>query len=207
VSPGSILDAEAGRRHRFTVIHRDRVPNAYPRQMRELAVWSRVFDAEGLAPVVGGASAGNLSFRTPAGFVITPTRTLLKTELPWTSLVEVVRCDLERFQVHVLGERAPSSDTLLHDRIYACRPDVAAVFHGHDDRILARARDLAGSFPIAVGAARPFGTLDDAAHTARELGSLEGIIRLGHGFVTVGRSQVRAGELAVALHRAAVAAP
>ena len=69
---------ECGIRHRFKVLHRDRTPNRYPQQTERLLHWCRIFDEEGLAPVAGGASAGNLSFRTPNGFVITPSRTRLK---------------------------------------------------------------------------------------------------------------------------------
>jgi len=196
---------ECGVRHRFQVRHRDRVPNRHPAEMEQLIHWCGVFDDEGLAPVEGGASAGNLSFRTPAGFVITPTRSHLKSNLDWRAFVEVVRADWSAFELHVLGERAPSSDSFLHERIYALRPDVVAVFHGHDDLVLTHADALADEFPIAVtGEARLFGTLDDAADTAREMGSEPYCIRRGHGFVSTGRTLAAAGDLAVAVHRRAV---
>ena len=197
---------ECGIRHRFRVRYRDRVPNRYPREMEELLLWCQAFDEEGLAPVEGGASAGNLSFRTPSGFVITPTRSRLKTGISWTTLVEVVRSDWRQFEIHVLGERAPSSDSFLHERIYAHRPDVMAVFHGHNDVILRQAESLKGQHEVAVtGGARSFGTPEDAEETAREIGQHNAIIRLGHGFVTAGRTQKIAGDLALALHRAALA--
>lgn len=196
---------ECGIRHRFRVHHRDRVPNRYPAQMDRLIHWCQVFDEEGLAPVEGGASAGNLSFRTPAGFVITPTRSRLKSNLDWKSFVEVVRADWRTFELHVLGEPTPSSDSFLHERVYALRPDVLAVFHGHDDHVLDHAEALAKEFPIAItGEARLFGTADDAEDTAREMGAQPYCIRRGHGFVSVGRTLDEAGELALAVHRRAV---
>ena len=196
---------ECGIRHRFEVRHRDRAPNRHPAEMEQLIHWCQVFDHEGLAPVEGGASAGNLSFRTSAGFVITPTRSLLKSNLDWRVFVEVVRVDRRGFALHVLGEHAPSSDSFLHERLYALRPDVMAVFHGHDDLVLTHADALAREFPIAVtGEARLFGTLDDAEDTAREMGSAPYCIRKGHGFVSVGRTLSAAGELAVTIHRRAV---
>jgi ribulose-5-phosphate 4-epimerase/fuculose-1-phosphate aldolase len=197
---------ECGVRHRFTVHHRDRSPNRYPALMERLAHWCQVFDSEGMAPVEGGASAGNLSFRTAAGFVITPTRSRLKANLDWRHFVEVVRTDRLDFEIHVLGEQAPSSDSFLHERIYAFRPDVLAVFHGHDDLVLRHADALAHEFPIVVtGEARVFGTPEDAEETARELGTSPYVIRKGHGFVAVGRTLDEAGNLAVAVHRRALA--
>lgn len=194
-------NAECGTRHRFEVRHRDSVPVARPQEMALLASWCGRFDAEGLAPVEGGASAGNLSFRTPAGFVITPTRSRLKSAIVWTDFVEVVRADRRDFLIHVLGAGTPSSDAFLHERIYAERTDAQAVFHGHDGLMLQWADALAEEFPLKLTReSRAFGTLEDAAETALELGSAAAIIRRGHGFVTVGRSMDAAGELALALH-------
>ena len=196
---------ECGIRHRFKVLHRDRTPNRYPQQTERLLHWCRIFDEEGLAPLAGGASAGNLSFRTPNGFVITPSRTRLKAGLEWTYLNEVVRSDYRSFTLHVLGPSVPSSDSFLHDRIYALRTDVQVVFHGHDDLVLDHAQQLARELPVVVTEeARVFGTVEDAEETARDLGSSDYIIRLGHGFVAVGRMADTAGELALRVHRRAV---
>ncbi|MEY2742385.1 MAG: hypothetical protein RIS21_753, partial [Planctomycetota bacterium] len=160
---------------------------------------------EGLAPVVGGASAGNLSFRTPRGFMITATRSTLKSGLGWRDFVEVVREDLLGWEIHVLGERPPSSDAFLHGRIYAARPDVGAVLHGHDDVVLERADDLARLHGARVTAqARRFGTRIDAEETAETLGDGSFVIRRGHGFAAVGKSVDEAGALAVFMHREAV---
>jgi len=195
---------ECGIRHKFQIRYRDRIPNRYPTEMEDLIRWCQLFDAEGLAPVEGGASAGNLSFRTPSGFVITPTRSRLKSNLDWRQFVEVVRADWREYELHVLGERAPSSDSFLHERVYALRPDVLAVFHGHDDLVLEHADALAAEFPIAITeAARLFGTADDAAETAQELGDAPYCIRKGHGFVSVARTLDQAGDLAIAVHRRA----
>jgi ribulose-5-phosphate 4-epimerase/fuculose-1-phosphate aldolase len=196
---------ECGIRHLFQVRHRDRVPNRYPQLTEELLHWCDLFDREGLAPRVGGASAGNLSFRTPGGFIITPSRRQLSADMSWSDFNEVVRSDSRDFTVHVLGPSVPSSDSFLHDRIYARRLDAQAVFHGHDHLVLKHAERLARELPIKVTAeARLFGTIEDAEETARELGSCDYIIRLAHGFVSVGRTLDAAGELALMVHRRAV---
>jgi ribulose-5-phosphate 4-epimerase/fuculose-1-phosphate aldolase len=195
---------ECGVRHKFSVRTRDLTPNLYPEQTERLGAWCAAFDAEGMAPVEGGASAGNLSFRTPRGFVITATRSLLKSNLTWRDFVEVVREDWDAYELHVLGERTPSSDAFLHARIYAARPDVAAVFHGHDDLVLEHADALAREMRIvSTPQAMLFGTREDAIETARALGQSDYIIRKGHGFVAVGRTLDLAGERALAVHRRA----
>jgi ribulose-5-phosphate 4-epimerase/fuculose-1-phosphate aldolase len=192
---------ECGVRTKFVVRRRDHRA-AYDPRFADLIRWCRIFDEEGLAPVEGGASAGNLSFRTTAGYAITPTRSRLKAHLDWRSFVEVVREDLDGFVVHVLGERDPSSDAFLHGRIYALRPDVGAVFHGHDDLVLRHADRVADAFDAAVTpAATLFGTRVDAEETARALGARNYVVRKGHGFVAVGRTMDAAGELALAVRR------
>lgn len=196
---------ECGLRTKFTVRRRDPTPTYRP-EVADLIRWCRVFDEEGLAPVEGGASAGNLSFRTPGGYVITPTRSRLKSNLDWRAFVEVVREDLAAFEIHVLGEPSPSSDAFLHGRIYAARPDVAAVFHGHDDLVLKHADAVAAAFDAAVTpSATLFGTRIDAEETAAALGAKSYVVRKGHGFVAVGRTMDAAGDLALAVRRFVVA--
>src|SRR5262249_42472979 len=147
---------------------------------------------------------GNLSFRTPRGFVITATRSMLKSGLGWRDFVEVVREDWLGYELHVLGERVPSSDSFLHARIYALRPDVNAVLHGHDDLVLEHADALARELDlVSTGEAMLFGTKEDALETARALGTKDYIIRKGHGFVAVGRTLDLAGERALLVHRRA----
>lgn len=202
----------AGKRHLFEPVQRDdRVD--WGRHMDKLLVWCRRFGEEGMAPEAGGASLGNLSVRTPRGFVITPSRTQLKTELPWSHLIEVVRVEIvsrkhEEFKIHYLGggaasePRVPSSDALLHHCVYSARPDVLAVFHGHDEAILAVDDQL--GVPVTTEPV-PFGTIEDAFGVVETLGTASAVIRRDHGFVTVGRTLDQAGRLALDLHQRAVA--
>lgn len=195
---------ECGIRFKFRPVCRDGRPRRYA-EMERLLHWCEAFDREGMAPVEGGASAGNLSFRTTAGFVITPTRARLKADLAWDRLVEVVRSNWLEYEIHALGADPPSSDAFLHDRIYVARPDVNAVFHGHDAVVLAHEAALAREFPIATtGAETIFGTRADAVETVRALGSAPYVIRRGHGFLAVGATMDEAGELSLKIHRRAV---
>lgn len=194
---------ECGIRYKFLLVQRDVRPHRYA-EMDGLLHWCAVFDQEGMAPLEGGASAGNLSFRTTTGFVITPTRVQLKAGLSWEHLIEVVRANWLDYEMHFLGTAPPSSDSFLHERIYRLRPDVTAVLHGHDDVVLTQADALAREFDIAVTPAEMlFGTKEDALATAAELGSKNYIIRKGHGFVSVGRTLDEAGNRALEVHRRA----
>lgn len=194
---------ECGIRFKFTPVCRESRPRFYPEAER-LAHWCAVFDQEGMAPVEGGASAGNLSFRTTVGYVITPTRSRLKSGLSWESFVEVVRNNWMDWEVHYLGANPPSSDSFLHERVYALRRDVNAVLHGHDDTVLAAADQLAKEFDIALTSdAMVFGTRVDAEVTATELSVKSYIIRKGHGFVAVGKTIDEAGAWALKVHRRA----
>lgn len=191
-------------RHQFQPVRRDGRVTGY-RQIADLAEWCAAFDREELAPIEDGASAGNLSFRTPAGFVITASRTRVKTGLTVGDLVEVVRVELtdtDRGVVHYLadGGRVPSSDTLMHHLIYCARPDVVAVFHGHDPIVLAAGERL--GVPV-TGEETAYGSLVDARATADSLGQHDYIIRRAHGFVSVGRTLDRAGRLAIEIGRRA----
>lgn len=207
---------EAGVRHRYEPVRRDPLLLAGP-TLAELARWCEAFDREGLVPVEDGASAGNLSYRTTAGFVITPTRARLKSGLGPADFLEVVRVEVtgpERFRVHFLGggpsgganegrpPLLPSSDVPMHHRIYARRPDVNAVLHGHDPAVLTAADRL--GVPVTPQETQ-FGTLADAEATVAALGDHGYVVRRGHGFVAVGRSLEQAGRLALEVHRRAVA--
>jgi ribulose-5-phosphate 4-epimerase/fuculose-1-phosphate aldolase len=178
--------------------------------LEDLARWCTIFDEEGLAPEEGGASAGNLSYRTTSGFVITPTRSRLKANLGSDDFVEVVRLELlggEDFRVHFLGggkalERMPSSDAPMHHMIYVARTDVAAVLHGHDYAVLKHADRLG---VVVTPQETQFGTLQDARATVAALGQADYVVRRGHGFVAVGRTIEIAGRRALEVHRRALA--
>lgn len=195
---------EGGVRVKFRAVELDTRPIRRP-GMKVLARWCAAFDRHGLAPVEDGASAGNLSFRVLGGFVITATRTRLKRAIPWHSFVDVSWWDWGRWSIGYMGGAPPSSDSFLHAAIYEKRPDVGAVFHGHDPVILKAAPRLARQWPIAfTPRERLFGTRVDARETARALGARDYLIRKGHGFVAVGRTPDEAGELALEMRRRAL---
>lgn len=93
-------------------------PLSLPQRLIDTAL---AMNAQGLN--VG--KAGNLSARTPAGFLITP------TGVPYEDLQpeDLVAMDVGG---RILGGRLkPSSEWPMHRAVYAARPDAGAVLHAH----------------------------------------------------------------------------
>lgn len=195
-----------GVRYRFRPMQRDLTIAPYP-AIERLAHWCAVLDREGMTPEEDGASTGNLSFRTPSGFVITASNTAFKRGLSTDDFVEVLRVDLRGanegiIHYHGGGQRGlvPSSDTLVHHAIYAARTDVNAVLHGHDPYILAAGESLGA--PITTRVVE-HGTPLDAELTVQALAGADYCVRRDHGFIATGRDLDRAGAVALAFARLA----
>ena len=142
-------------------------------QAEELLAWCRQWAAAGWI----AKATGNLSCRTANGFIITPTGTDPVT-LSAADFVEVLGVDEK--EVRVAGTREPSSECRMHASIYAARPDVTAIFHGH----YAPALTAPG---VAITAREiPYGTPAMATETAQALGTGSFVVMRNHGFVAVG---------------------
>lgn len=84
----------------------------------------------------GGGSYGNISFRDTSfrdgkTFVITAALSHLG-KLEEHNFVRVLKCDLDKKEVHIEGLHDPSGEVMVHHEIYEKRPDVKAVVHIHD---------------------------------------------------------------------------
>ena len=135
-----------------------------------------------------GKAMGNLSFRSESGFVITPTGRDPKT-LTAADLVEVVTVQFLPPVLTVAGQHEPSSESLMHAAIYAARPGIGAVFHGHSDVLL----EAAGRLGLPVTRReRPYGTAAMADEVLDVLGGHAVMIMREHGFVAVGRTMAEA---------------
>lgn len=98
----------------------------------------------GLAPEIEGGFAGNASFKTPEGIIITASGSNLG-DLSSKQLVEVPSCDFERFHCKYFGDVKPSSETILHHIIYRELPDsfqAKAILHGHYNPIVHHTEEL-----------------------------------------------------------------
>jgi len=152
--------------------------------------WCAEFHRRGLAPLYAGGSYGNLSFRLKPGaaeFIITASGLALKDQLTADCFVLVSAVDQARRVVRAHGRRVPSSETMLHHAVYAARPDVNAVFHGHSERFFAL------GLP-ETDRAVPYGSLELVASVLPLLARHDLVIMKDHGFLALGKDLDEAGQ-------------
>jgi L-fuculose-phosphate aldolase len=158
-----------------------------------LIYWCKRFHDLGLVP----KSAGNLSFRTEDGFVITGSGINLGV-IKKDELVEVLKVEIEedRTLVYARGQIVPSKESLLHSEIYHLRAEVNAVFHIHDQLVLELADEL--EIPCTERE-QPRGSYELVGETNKLLVRTEGVECFGlknHGVVAMGETLEEAGRLA-----------
>lgn len=173
-----------------------------PRDKRtdQLVHWCQRFDKLGLAP----KSAGNLSFRTKQGFIITATGVELKAAEK-ANLVEVLQVEIKEDQilVHAKGRMVPSKESVLHSGIYDLRPEINAVFHTHDQLVVELVDEL--KLPCTEGE-QPRGSYELATEVQRMLRLMEDaryLVLRNHGVIAMGETMVEAGSLAENMNRMA----
>jgi ribulose-5-phosphate 4-epimerase/fuculose-1-phosphate aldolase len=150
----------------------------------ELLQWCRRWSAAGFI----GKAMGNLSARHETGFLITPTGTD-PAKLTADDFVYVMTAEYAPATLTVAGKHEPSSESLMHAAIYAARPSIGAVFHGHSDRLLAEA----GRFGLPVTQReRPYGTPAMADAVLDVLSGHAIVIMRNHGFVALGCTMAEA---------------
>jgi ribulose-5-phosphate 4-epimerase/fuculose-1-phosphate aldolase len=170
------------------------------KKISELTKYCNKFTELGLAPFVDGGHAGNLSFRTENGFIITAAGTdLAKTSEE--DFVEVI--NVNNSEVTVIGTKEPSSETLMHNAIYQKRPDINAIFHGHDKAVMENPQEL----PITEKE-QPYGSLELVQEVIKLLNTLNEntnyIIIKNHGILSLGKTMEQAGNLAIETHNKAI---
>lgn len=105
-----------------------------------------------------GIGFGNISFRHPAGFIITGSQTGGLPVLSKDNYVLVTDTDTADNTVHCSGLTDASSESMTHAVLYASDPGINAVMHIHDDVMW---RDLSDSIPY-IPADIPYGTSEMA---------------------------------------------
>jgi L-fuculose-phosphate aldolase len=169
------------------------------KRLAELCEWCFRFNAHGLTPRCDGTghSLGNLSYRLESGkaeFIITGSGLDSKERLEPRDFVKVLSADPVAKRVLVEGKRDPSSESILHYEIYRARPDVGAVFHGHDHEMLSNARRL--QLPETSQEELP-GSVELLRQVMKILGNHHFLIMRKHGFLALGRTMSEAGNLAL----------
>lgn len=165
--------------------------------MEELMHWSKKFHEKNLCPDTPQGSGGNISYRLNPfknEFIITGTQTKMKNKLRPEDFVLVENVDLEKKTVSVSGKIEPSSESIMHYLIYNRCPDINAIFHGHSDMILKKAKEL--SLPHTE-IELPYGSME-LAQAAEELSTKHTFFILkNHGFIAIGKTQDRAASEAL----------
>jgi ribulose-5-phosphate 4-epimerase/fuculose-1-phosphate aldolase len=175
-----------------TVFDSDKAPND-PR-VAELKEWCTKFQKNRLFPVVEGNYTGNLSFRSKEGFIITASGLESKENLTDERFVYVKAYDEQTITFFVEGKKKPSSESIMHNLIYETHGDVSAVFHGHNELIVANAAEL--KLPITEKEYES-GTTELAIEVLKVLGDNNLIVLRNHGFISLGQTMKEAGELAL----------
>lgn len=169
-----------------------------PDRRAEIVAVARELDLAGMMP----NKSGNLSCRTPGGFLITPSGVPYRTLEPG----QIVKFD--DHGTPAPGGMRPSSEWRMHAAIYACRPDVSAIVHTHSPGATAMA--CAGleipafhyMIALAGGSIRcaPYATFGSADLAANAIAGLEGrraVLLANHGVVAVGQSLATAQAVAL----------
>lgn len=182
------------------------VSKAIPKDPRieELKYWCREFHRYNLTPLHESGSCGNLSFRLENGkdqFIITGSRIGLKDALPDNCFVKVSSVDLETGIVSAHGTREPSSESMLHFAIYRQRKDVNAMFHGHSQEILSCVNKL--RIP-ETKQEEPYGSIKLVQSVLEVLDNKSFLTIKKHGFISLGRTMKKAGELTLQIYRECV---
>jgi L-fuculose-phosphate aldolase len=158
---------------------------------------ARSLDAAGFVP----NKSGNVSGRTPRGFVITP------AALPYAQMTPDDLVEIDAAGEPDPTARRPSSEWRMHAAIYAARPEVHAVVHTHSPRATALACARLGIPPfhymiaLAGGDVRcapyaTFGTESLATGAVAALADRRAALLANHGVIAAGATLQ--GALAVA---------
>lgn len=165
----------------------------------EIIAAARALDALGFMP----SKSGNLSCRTPRGFLITP------AGLPYAETAPEDLVELAPDGAVLAGARRPSSEWRLHAAIYAARPEAGAVVHTHSPlaTALSCARQdippfhymiaLAGGRDIRCSAYATFGTAALAEAAVQALDGRKAALLANHGVIALGAGLAGAKTLAM----------
>ncbi|MBU2760418.1 class II aldolase/adducin family protein [Acidithiobacillus sulfurivorans] len=105
------------------------------REITTLQDWRDVFFARQLIGAdpqrYGGIGFGNVSCRSPQGFLVSATQTGGLPTLSAHNFCTVTGWDILRNEIRARGPQPPSSEALSHAACYAARSDIHWVFHVH----------------------------------------------------------------------------
>ena len=191
---------------KFRLIRTGNQPPEHP-WLEDLQKWCTIFHEEKMAPFYEGGSHGNLSFRVEPGsdsFIITAANSSLKESTTNDRFYLVSKIDPGKNMVYASGlpEKKPSSEAMLHDAIYKCRPEVMAILHGHCKEITKNATKA------GIVSTREFvesGTQKIIDSVLEVLGDNNFIEIKDHGFISLGKSIKQTGKLSLQMRDKCIA--
>lgn len=173
--------------------------------LRERLIAKLIATAQAMQPAgLNKGTSGNVSVRSGAGFLITPTgmayAALTAGDIPLMALDGS----------HV-GARKPSSEWRFHRDLYAARPEVGALLHAHSPFAVSLAclrRDIPpfhymiarfGGDTIRCADYALFGSAELSAAAMTAMTDRQGCLLANHGLLVAGRDLDEALALAVEL--------
>jgi len=149
-------------------------------------------------------SAGNLSFRTRRGFVVTGTGINLGA-IEKEELVEVLKVETGKNQILVYaeGQIVPSKESLFHSEIYRLRAEINAVFHAHDQLVLKFANELRIPCTEREQARGSYELVEEVNRLLGQIAGVKYFVLKNHGVIAMGETLEEAGRLAEDMNKMA----
>ncbi len=158
---------------------------------------AQAIDLAGFCP----SKSGNVSARTEAGFLITP------SGLPYAQTTPEDLIELSLDGMVLAGARKPSSEWPFHAAIYRARPEAQAIVHTHSPRATALSCTrrgipafhymiaLCGGADIRCADYATFGTPELAENAVRALEGRKAVLLANHGVIALGASLAGAHQI------------
>lgn len=158
---------------------------------------AQAIDLAGFCP----SKSGNVSARTDAGFLITP------SGLPYAQTLPDDLIELSLDGMVLSGARKPSSEWPFHAAIYRARPEAQAIVHTHSPRATALSCTrrgipafhymiaLCGGADIRCADYATFGTPELAENAVRALEGRKAVLLANHGVIALGASLAGAHQI------------
>ncbi|MFC5503918.1 MULTISPECIES: class II aldolase/adducin family protein [Hyphomicrobiales] len=158
---------------------------------------AQAIDVAGFCP----SKSGNVSARTEAGFLITP------SGLPYAQTTPADLIELSLDGAVLSGARKPSSEWPFHAAIYRARPEAQAIVHTHSPRATALSCTrrgipafhymiaLCGGADIRCADYATFGTPELAENAVRALEGRKAVLLANHGVIALGASLAGAHQI------------
>ncbi|MDH3470025.1 MAG: class II aldolase/adducin family protein [Acidimicrobiia bacterium] len=162
-------------------------------RLTSLAKWGKRLAESGLSP----DASGNMSCRTPGGFLITRTGVPLAAieRDDWVLVSGIDRDSVGSVVVMSRGPHEPSRDAAAHASLYGRRPEAATVFHLHVGLL----EELSGRLGVpSTDTHYPAGTKESMEEIERFLDAhLETryFVLVDHGIIAWGESIDETGAL------------